>query len=91
MATSNVLIVGANGLGAEVAKNVILAGVKSVTLLDDGLAEWTDLSAQVRVMLGVVLGSCSCGTTTVAVLTVPPLAYCPVSYTHLTLPTICSV
>lgn len=50
MATSNVLIVGANGLGAEVAKNVILAGVKSVTLLDDGLAEWTDLSAQVCVM-----------------------------------------
>ncbi|CAN0422241.1 unnamed protein product, partial [Ectocarpus sp. 12 AP-2014] len=48
MATSNVLIVGANGLGAEVAKNVILAGVKSVTLLDDGLAEWSDLSAQVR-------------------------------------------
>lgn len=47
MATSNVLIVGANGLGAEVAKNVILAGVKSVTLLDDGLAEWSDLSAQV--------------------------------------------
>ncbi|CAM9314362.1 unnamed protein product, partial [Hapterophycus canaliculatus] len=46
MATSNVLIVGANGLGAEVAKNVILAGVKSVTLLDDGLADWTDLSAQ---------------------------------------------
>lgn len=47
MATSNVLIVGANGLGGEVAKNVILAGVKSVTLLDDGLAEWSDLSAQV--------------------------------------------
>lgn len=47
MATSNVLIVGANGLGAEVAKNVILAGVKSVTLLDDGVAEWSDLSAQV--------------------------------------------
>eukprot|EP00752_Nemacystus_decipiens_P009961 g8884.t1 len=46
MATSNVLIVGANGLGAEVAKNVILAGVKSVTILDDGLADWTDLSAQ---------------------------------------------
>ncbi|CAM9877805.1 unnamed protein product [Pylaiella littoralis] len=46
MATSNVLIVGANGLGAEVAKNVILAGVKSVTLLDDGVAEWSDLSAQ---------------------------------------------
>ena len=56
MATSNVLIVGANGLGAEIAKNVILAGVKSVTLLDDSLAEWSDLSAQVR--YGVVTVSC---------------------------------
>ncbi|CAM9515783.1 unnamed protein product [Ascophyllum nodosum] len=46
MATSNVLIVGANGLGAEIAKNVILAGVKSVTMLDDGPAQWSDLSAQ---------------------------------------------
>lgn len=47
MATSNVLVVGANGLGAEIAKNVILAGVKSVTLLDDTPAEWSDLSAHV--------------------------------------------
>lgn len=46
MATSNLLIVGANGLGAEIAKNVILAGVKSVTLHDDHDAEWSDLSAQ---------------------------------------------
>lgn len=46
MATSNVLIVGANGLGAEVAKNVILAGVKSVALHDDNKTEWSDLSAQ---------------------------------------------
>ncbi|XP_055384404.1 SUMO-activating enzyme subunit 1 [Condylostylus longicornis] len=32
---SKILIAGVNGLGAEVAKNIILAGVKSVTLLDD--------------------------------------------------------
>lgn len=51
MATSNVLIVGANGLGAEIAKNVILAGVKSVTLLDDTPAEWSDLSAHVSMLL----------------------------------------
>lgn len=51
MATSNVLIVGANGLAAEIAKNVILAGVKSVTLLDDSPAEWGDLSAQVLFFL----------------------------------------
>ena len=34
MALSNVLIVGTKGLGAEIAKNIILAGVKSVTLYD---------------------------------------------------------
>jgi len=31
---SDVLIVGMSGLGVEVAKNVVLAGVKSVTLYD---------------------------------------------------------
>jgi ubiquitin-activating enzyme E1 len=46
MAKSDVLIVGLNGLGVEVAKNVILAGVKSVTLHDDALASYTDMSAQ---------------------------------------------
>ena len=35
MGASDVLIVGLNGLGVEIAKNVILAGVKSVTLHDD--------------------------------------------------------
>ena len=30
----------------ETAKNVILAGVKSVTLLDDTPADWVDMSAQ---------------------------------------------
>ena len=46
MAASSVLIVGLNGLGVEVAKNVILAGVKSVTLYDDKNVTYTDLSAQ---------------------------------------------
>lgn len=46
MSTSNVLIVGLKGLGVEIAKNVILAGVKSVTLLDDGLCEIADLGSQ---------------------------------------------
>ena len=32
--------------GVETAKNVILAGVKSVTLLDDTPANWVDMSAQ---------------------------------------------
>jgi ubiquitin-activating enzyme E1 len=46
MAKSDVLIIGLNGLGVETAKNVILAGVKSVTLHDDALATMNDLAAQ---------------------------------------------
>mmetsp|Transcript_19411 Transcript_19411/g.28753 ORF Transcript_19411/g.28753 Transcript_19411/m.28753 type:complete len:1029 (+) Transcript_19411:1-3087(+) len=46
MAKSDVLILGANGLGVEVAKNVILAGVKKVTLKDTNSCKWEDLSAQ---------------------------------------------
>ena len=46
MGTSNVLIVGLNGLGVEIAKNVILAGVKSVTLHDDTPATMLDLASQ---------------------------------------------
>lgn len=34
------------GLGAEVAKNVTLAGVKSVTLLDDGVVTKEDIISQ---------------------------------------------
>ncbi|XP_026454052.1 ubiquitin-activating enzyme E1 1-like isoform X1 [Papaver somniferum] len=41
---ANVLISGMNGLGAEIAKNLILAGVKSVTLHDEGTVELWDLS-----------------------------------------------
>ncbi|CAM6046261.1 unnamed protein product [Sphagnum compactum] len=43
---AHVLISGLQGLGAEIAKNVILAGVKSVTLHDVGDVEIWDLSAQ---------------------------------------------
>mmetsp|Transcript_11014 Transcript_11014/g.33776 ORF Transcript_11014/g.33776 Transcript_11014/m.33776 type:complete len:1045 (+) Transcript_11014:298-3432(+) len=46
MATSNVLIVGMSGLGVEIAKNVILAGVKTVNIVDDQIVKWTDLSSQ---------------------------------------------
>lgn len=45
MARSNILIIGLKGLGAEVAKNVILAGVKSVTLYDTEPVTLGDLSA----------------------------------------------
>ncbi|KAI0243169.1 Ubiquitin-like modifier-activating enzyme 1 [Lamellibrachia satsuma] len=46
MAKSNVLVSGMRGLGVEIAKNVVLAGVKSVTIHDEGVAAWTDLSSQ---------------------------------------------
>ncbi|KAI5663248.1 hypothetical protein M9H77_22571 [Catharanthus roseus] len=42
---SNVLISGMQGLGAEIAKNLILAGVKSVTLHDVQNVELWDLSS----------------------------------------------
>lgn len=47
MQNSNVLISGMRGLGVEIAKNVILGGVRSVTVHDQGAAEWRDLSSQV--------------------------------------------
>lgn len=47
MQNSNVLISGMRGLGVEIAKNVILGGVRSVTVHDHGVAEWRDLSSQV--------------------------------------------
>lgn len=46
MAVSNVLISGLKGLGVEIAKNVVLGGVKSVTLHDTGNVEMSDLSSQ---------------------------------------------
>ncbi|KAL3334041.1 hypothetical protein AABB24_030682 [Solanum stoloniferum] len=42
---SNVLVSGIQGLGAEIAKNLILAGVKSVTLHDEGEVQLWDLSS----------------------------------------------
>lgn len=43
---TDVLIVGLTGLGVELAKNTILAGVRSVTLHDDDVATISDLSSQ---------------------------------------------
>lgn len=42
---SKILIAGLNGLGAEIAKNIILAGVKSVTFLDDGNVTQLDFAS----------------------------------------------
>ncbi|RZC26317.1 Ubiquitin-activating enzyme E1 2 isoform A [Glycine soja] len=42
---SSILVSGMQGLGVEIAKNLILAGVKSVTLHDEGNVELWDLSS----------------------------------------------
>jgi len=41
----NVVIVGLRGLGAEVAKNLILAGPKSVSIYDPDLVQLADLGS----------------------------------------------
>lgn len=46
MSNARVLIIGLNGLGVEIAKNVILAGVKNVTLYDKTPTSYLDLAAQ---------------------------------------------
>eukprot|EP00168_Porphyra_purpurea_P020171 TRINITY_DN838_c0_g1_i1.p1 TRINITY_DN838_c0_g1~~TRINITY_DN838_c0_g1_i1.p1 ORF type:complete len:660 (-),score=300.28 TRINITY_DN838_c0_g1_i1:553-2532(-) len=46
MASSSVLLVGVDGVGVEIAKNLILAGLKSVTLFDPTPATTADLAAQ---------------------------------------------
>lgn len=46
MATSDILISGLNGLGVEIAKNVILGGVRSVTLHDSQTCKTDDLGSQ---------------------------------------------
>jgi ubiquitin-activating enzyme E1 len=46
MAQSNVLIVGMNGVGAEVAKDLILANMNAVTLADTANVVISDLSSQ---------------------------------------------
>ncbi|MCJ1257809.1 E1 ubiquitin-activating protein [Lignoscripta atroalba] len=46
MGSSHVLIAGLRGLGAEIAKNIALAGVKSLTLFDPAPATISDLSSQ---------------------------------------------
>lgn len=44
--SAKILIAGLNGCGAEVAKNIILTGVKSVTLLDDKLVTEVEFCSQ---------------------------------------------
>ena len=48
LATAHVLISGMRGLGIEIAKNIVLAGLKSVIVHDEGVVEYADLSSQVH-------------------------------------------
>ncbi|CAH8849363.1 unnamed protein product [Trichobilharzia szidati] len=45
MATTDILVIGLEGLGLEIAKNITLAGVKSVTLCDNTPVCLSDLSS----------------------------------------------
>ncbi|ALC40452.1 Uba1 [Drosophila busckii] len=46
MANSDILLCGLGGLGLEIAKNVILGGVKSITLHDTATCTLNDLASQ---------------------------------------------
>lgn len=46
MAKSNVLLVNVGGLGIEIAKNIVLAGIKSLTIQDGSMATHMDLGCQ---------------------------------------------
>ncbi len=46
---AHVFIAGMRGLGVEIAKNIILAGVKSVTIQDCDAVQYEDLSSQVGI------------------------------------------
>lgn len=46
---ARVLLIGLGGLGAEIAKNLTLSGIKSLTLLDDRVA--TENSANFLISL----------------------------------------
>jgi len=42
---SRVLVVGMSGLGAEVCKNIVLSGIKSLTMLDDSVVTENDFTS----------------------------------------------
>ena len=64
MAASDILISGMGGLGVEIAKNIILGGVKSVTVHDTDNTQISDLSSQVShinfIFISLILFLISC-------------------------------
>lgn len=78
MAASDVLISGLGGLGVEVAKNVILAGVKSVTLHDEQNCSIKDLASQFylsEALIGQNRAEASCNQLSELNHYVPTIAY----------------
>jgi len=43
---ANVLLIGLKALGNEIAKNLVLAGIGSLTIVDEGIVTEDDLGAQ---------------------------------------------
>lgn len=43
---ARILLIGLRGFGAEICKNIILAGVKAVTILDGGVVNDEDACSQ---------------------------------------------
>lgn len=44
--SANILLIGMKALGNEIAKNLVLAGIGSLTILDDQLVTENDLGSQ---------------------------------------------
>ena len=44
--TANILLIGIRALGNEIAKNLVLAGIGSLTIIDDDIVTEDDLGAQ---------------------------------------------
>lgn len=42
---ARILLIGMRGVGNEIAKNLVLAGINSLTVMDDALAAPEDLAA----------------------------------------------
>ncbi|KAJ3644564.1 hypothetical protein Zmor_022288 [Zophobas morio] len=54
---ADVLLIGVRGLGSEIAKNIILAGINSLTILDDGEVTQEDLRQNFLLQEKIPLGN----------------------------------
>ncbi|XP_044253433.1 SUMO-activating enzyme subunit 1 [Tribolium madens] len=54
---ANVLLIGVRGLGSEIAKNILLSGINSLTILDDGLVSLNDITGNFLLHEKVPIGS----------------------------------